>query len=202
MTDLFNFETPQRPRFPSEPIIRTANITDGYRWQARRAWGSGPCISWTLWNPSDANDKIDDPTMHRMMGFSYRWGYGSLVVTNVYPFIASNQEAFLAWRNVQKELLDSSIWHGNISAVVDAMSECKTHVAAWGNGPSQEDLKTFLDCVYVETNMDEPVEILTPAHEVKWKCLGTTKSGAPIHPLARGRSRVPDSATLIDWKAP
>ena len=26
-------------------------------------------------------------------------------------------------------------------------------------------------------------------------CLGTTQSGAPIHPMARGRHRVPDSAS-------
>src|SRR4051812_24923527 len=87
-----------RAPMPTEPIVRTAEIDGNYRWQATRAWGAGPCISWTLLNPSKADRRRDDPTMWRMMGFSYRWGFGSLIVTNLYPFISANQQALRNWR--------------------------------------------------------------------------------------------------------
>ena len=78
-----------KPRMPAPPIVRSAQIEGPYRWTMTRAWGAGPVITWVLFNPSDADGRRDDPTTLRMMGFSYRWGFGSMVVANVYPFIAS-----------------------------------------------------------------------------------------------------------------
>ncbi len=32
-------------------------------------------------------------------------------------------------------------------------------------------------------------------------CFGLTAGGAPIHPMARGRSRVPLGMPLVEWRA-
>src|ERR1700681_3527465 len=95
------FEAPPDPkamRMPPPPIARTAQIEGPYRWSMSRAWGSGPTILWVCFNASNADGKRDDPTTLRMMGWSYRWGFGSMVVMNVYPFIASKPADLHAWR--------------------------------------------------------------------------------------------------------
>lgn len=227
--DLLIPATVQRLRMPQEPIIRDADISEVapgwtvsreirrwiYRWTARRAWGSGPCILWNLLNPSKADASIDDPTMLRMMGFSYRWGFGSMIVVNIYPFISSKPTEMMAWRKTwnEAEARDSgyvfeyqptsfNAWLHNMHKVRKAMGEAKTHVAAWGNGAEAADLESFLLQVGIPVGPDEdtgdPAFTLAP----DWKCLGTTGSGAPIHPLARGKHRVPDDATLQSWHAP
>lgn len=216
--------SPAPARKPTGTIVRSAEIDGNYRWTARRAWGSGPCIHWNLLNPSDADALRDDPTMWRMIGFSYGWGFGSLVVTNLYPFISANQEAMQRWRSqwtgsnwfeavesstagweIDKSAL--SAWLHNMDVVRKVITETEVHVAAWGNGADDEDVKNFLDEVSwsydtvgsarYRMSHDDPGGERRP---VEWKCIGRTASGAPIHPLARGQHRVPDDAQLQVWR--
>lgn len=217
--DLLPLSAPTTPlRFPQEPILREASIQDNYRWTATRAWGAGPCISWTLFNPSDADAKRDDPTMWRMMGFSYRWGFGSMIVTNVYPFIASQPAALRKWReswrredvandggNYEHNKSALNAWLHNLDIVQASLKKSQTHVAAWGNGPDAGDLEEFIDNVTWEWDTigtaryrctgDDGLRI-----KIDWMCLGITGLGAPKHPLARGLHRVPDDATLQVWR--
>ena len=46
-----------KPRMPSPPIARGAQIEGPYRWTMTRAWGAGGIIMWVLFNPSDADGK-------------------------------------------------------------------------------------------------------------------------------------------------
>lgn len=217
--------TPAAPgRTPSEPIVRSAEIEGNYRWTARRAWGAGPCIHWNLLNPADADALKDDPTMWRMMGFSYRWGFGSLVVTNLYPFISSSQEAMRTWRagwggsdwhslveadgrgwEADKSALNA--WLRNMDIVRDVIRQTEVHVAAWGNGADDEDVKNFLDEVSWDYDVIGPPKYRLTVDDcggsrvpIEWKCIGLTGSGAPTHPLARGQHRVPDDAQLQIWR--
>lgn len=200
-------------RFPREPIMRAAEIEGPYRWTATRVWGPGPCILWTLLNPSKADGDRDDPTMQRMMGFSYRWGFGSLIVTNVYPFIASKPEEMQAWRRTwnaeaaQSAGFDFALDHSSFNAwiknhdvVKSALDKASAHVAAWGNGVDADDLASFLESVQLSVDTSEHDGFGIVDVPVEWKCLGWTASGAPIHPLARGSNRVPDDAQLVAWK--
>lgn len=43
---------------------------------------------------------------------------------------------------------------------------------------------------------------IAPFADERLYCLGTTKDGQPIHPLARGKWRVPDDQQPIVWEAP
>jgi uncharacterized protein DUF1643 len=219
MTDqaslVFDLPT-QGNRRPVEPIVRAAQLERvgdvAYRWTAERAWGAGPMIVWCCLNPSYADGKKDDPTMWRMIGFSYRWGFGSMVVVNVYPFVASKTTELTRWRRTwrpKQHAIDGfppwpisqspfAAWLRNQDVVRDLLDRAHTRVAAWGNGiAGGEDLTTFLHgvahCYDVERMLDVPLG-------VEWKCLGTTQGGAPTHPLARGKHRIPDDAQLIDWR--
>jgi hypothetical protein len=40
------------------------------------------------------------------------------------------------------------------------------------------------------------------AKGVQMVCLGTTQSGAPKHPMARGLHRIPRDQMPIEWKEP
>ncbi len=200
MTDLFaGIETPHRLRMPTEPIIRAADVEGPCRFSMTRAWGSGPCISWTLFNPSDANDRRDDPTTQRMMGFSYRWGFGSMVVTNVYPFVASRPSELWALVGQWTDEAAGAAWRKNLQKVREAFDLAETRVAAWGNGPRPEDLQEFMLGATFSCDASEHDGLGVVQIPVEWKCLGVTIGGAPKHPLARGNHRVPDDATLTDW---
>lgn len=204
MTDLFAaFEPlPQPMRMPQEPIVRSADIEPPYRWMMTRAWGPGPCISWTLFNPSDADGARDDPTTQRMMGFSHRWGFGTMVVTNVYPFIASKPGDLWSWRSTWAMQPSYGAWLHNRIVVNEALTKSETHVAAWGNGPRPDDLKDFLQHATIGVDTSEFDGFGIVQVPVEWKCLGHTLGGAPKHPLARGPHRVSDDAQLTDWRSP
>jgi hypothetical protein len=184
-------------RSPSEPIVRTALIEGGYRFEAKRAWGLGPCILWNLLNPSLADGKRDDPTMRRMIGFSYRWGFGSLIVVNMNPLISPTIDKLRAWRrdwnNNGSEGYRKYVF--NTDVVGEHIKHADTVVAAWGNEASPDDVQEYIEDVTFDFDNDVHLP-------VTWMCLGTTKSGAPIHPLARGRNRVPDDAKLQVWRKP
>jgi hypothetical protein len=207
----FPIAPPPPRKMPGEPILRAAEIDGIYRWTMTRGWGSGPCIVWTLLNPSTADGKKDDPTTLRMMGFSYRWGFGSMIVTNVYPFISSTTDRLRAWRKtfdhktyeangMRDWEMDRTSWsafHHNQRVISKLLLPETTCVAAWGAGVDPADLDHFLHGVSFSA---EDEEFGTVSIDPEWKCLGRTADRSPIHPLARGRHRVPDDAQLKVWK--
>lgn len=203
-----------RPRRPSEPIVRTAELETidpwTYRWIAHRAWGPGPSIFWGLLNPSDADGKRDDPTMWRMIQFSYRWGFGSMIVGNIYPVVSSKPVVMRGWRKtwdwetyeangMRSWGMDKTTWSAfnhNMFVLSKVMTPEMICVAAWGNGAPEADVHHFLTGVRLTD--DIPIGML--GAEFDWYCLGKNNDGSPIHPLARGKNRVSDDATLQMWK--
>lgn len=177
------------PMRPSEPIIRQAFLEEPYRWWLRRAWGSGPAILWCGLNPSLANGERDDPTMWEEMGFSFRWGYGSLIKVNLYPFISPKPSIMREWRKSwEKGNAARGAFDLNIVRVCEAIAETDTQVAAWGNGADDHDLREFLGAI--DNNLKARPD---------WKCLRRTSSGAPTHTLARGVHRIPRDKVLEPW---
>lgn len=188
MTQLAFPSMPEQParRMPVEPIVRAAEVDGPLRWTARRSWGHGPSVLWCGLNPSKADGKKDDPTMKRMIGFSYRWGFGSMVVVNWSPFITPDPKKLRDWLKTHES---TEIMLANRLRVRDEIMKVDACVAAWGAGLSHDDIQSFMfDLVFTGG------EIV-----INWKCLGVTELGAPKHPLARGRHRLPDNTMLVDW---
>lgn len=50
-------------------------------------------------NPSTADDKIDDPTIRRCIGYAKKFGFGSMYVINLFAYRTPN-------KNILKEIND------------------------------------------------------------------------------------------------
>lgn len=170
------------PTFPPGPIVRGAEAAPGHRFVLRRAWGPGPEVLWHGFNPSYADTNRDDPTVLRMIGFSYRWGFGSMALTNWYSYVTPDPVRLRAWLKRRPFQKDN---HEHIRREAARHEIC---VAAWGNLAPPDEVDDLMASVFFE----QP----PPA----WRCIGRTLSGAPTHPLARGRYRVPDSGVLQPWR--
>jgi hypothetical protein len=174
---------------PPEPIERSAAIEGPCRWELYRSWGEGPRIVFAGLNPSNADGRRDDPTMLREMGFAWRWGYGSLVKINIYPFITSSPVELR--KVLAVPAAEANAFRRNADTSAGHLRSCGMAIAAWGNGADQAGLKRWLDAIERELG-----------GKVAWHCLGTNRDGSPKHTLARGHHRVPDDAIPRPWSPP
>ncbi len=56
-----------------------------YRWWLKRSLSNNPrTLLFIGLNPSYANSHENDPTLRRLLGFCHSWGYGSLLVVNLF----------------------------------------------------------------------------------------------------------------------
>jgi hypothetical protein len=62
-----------------------------YRYRLDRIWNdSKPRVLFILYNPSTADEWVDDPTLRRCMGFAQAWGYGGLCIINLFSLRTSD----------------------------------------------------------------------------------------------------------------
>lgn len=157
-----------QPQHGRAVIERTATISPcgTYRYDLTRRWGDGPTALWVMLNPSTADATEDDPTIRRCIGFSKREGCGRLAVVNLYAYRATDPKALLTAEN--------PIGPDNLATVRRWLMDASLVVAAWGAWP-------------LTNHRIAParlhVEGLATMHGHDVKCLGTTKAGAPRHPL-------------------
>ncbi len=151
-----------------DEVTRTARISDcgAYRYLLGRVWDPGLFkVSWVMLNPSTADGQLDDPTVRKCMGFSRRWGFGGLVIVNLF--------AFRATKPVVLRYADDPIGPENELFIRKAM-ESPT-IVAWGAG-----IRHALSG-RVHTAIATIRSSVTAAIPV-WE-LGRTQKGHPTHPL-------------------
>lgn len=101
-----------------------------YRYTLTRRWNNDlPSVVFCMLNPSTADHETNDPTITRCIGFSQRWGYGGLVVVNLFAFRSTDPNGL--WRVVDP------IGPDNDRHILEqAMrSDERVVVAAWGSQP-------------------------------------------------------------------
>ena len=158
----------------SSHIRRSAEISDcgRYRWWLRRTWphhgffGESPsrgCVCFVMLNPSTADGMQDDPTTRRCIGFAKRWGFNTICIRNLFPWIATDPRELRRAEDV------TGGHRGDIELMTSLTGDMV--VAAWGTG--------------VPLGRDHHVmEMFRKAFPlVQVHCLGTTKNGSPRHPL-------------------
>ena len=90
------------------------------RWDAAR-----PAANFLMLNPSTADELRLDPSCTRARDYAERWGFGALIVTNIF-----------AWRSTDPEAMKRArdpVGRGNDAAILRAAREAKLVVCAWGN---------------------------------------------------------------------
>jgi hypothetical protein len=98
------------------------------RWRTLlwRRWDeAGPIANFLMLNPSTADETVLDPTCARARGYAALWGYGALLVTNVFAWRATNPHEMKAARD--------PVGRGNDAAILRAARKSAIVVCAWGN---------------------------------------------------------------------
>lgn len=156
------------------PVGKSAVVSrcGKYRYELTRWWDrSKPMTCWVCLNPSTADDKEDDPTIRRCMGFSRLWGHGGLAVVNLFPLRSSSPQALrkVGWWTSLGELRNPSV-PDNDSFIRVWATKASLVVAAWGahGGFGDRDRKV----------MDYLDKLMIPVY-----CLEETGGGFPRHPL-------------------
>lgn len=133
-----------------------------YRYSLYRNWdwqGYANCVMFLMLNPSTADHTENDPTIRRCIGFAKSWGYGGLVVCNLFAFRATNPAEMLA--------AVDPIGPGNDETLAYQRTHVGLIVAAWGSHGTHQSRGEAIKSV-IGRRLD---------------CLGLTKQGQPKHPL-------------------
>ena len=90
------------------------------RWDEKR-----PAANFLMLNPSTADEVKLDPSCTRARDYALRWGFGGLLVTNIFAWRATDPEEMKAARD--------PLGRGNDRAILRAAREAAIVVCAWGN---------------------------------------------------------------------
>lgn len=130
-------------------------------------------VLFIMLNPSEADEKDDDPTIRRCIGFAERWGHRRLEVVNLSPIRARTPDELIhvigEWQSPEEVM--------NERYIEQAIDRAELVVAAWGANVVRCGLETQALCV---TELCDELRIL-----------GLTKYGHPRHPLYVPRSTIP-----------
>ena len=138
-----------------------------YRYALYRQWDKTlPSVMFLMLNPSTADARKDDPTIRKCMAYAKDWGYGGIVVGNIYAFRSKDPKDLLHCNDPIGPLNDSYLY--------ELTNKYPMVICAWGN------------------NLENPKRIkhLIGRGVRMTHCLELTKSGQPKHPLyLRGNLR-------------
>jgi len=130
-----------------------------YRYALWREWDDrAPSVLFIALNPSTADHRRDDPTIRRCMGFARDWGFGRLVVANLF--------AYRTPEPARLRRAEAPVGPRNDRWLVRLAADASLVLAAWG---------THGDYLGRADRVRSRIQGL--------HCLGTTIGGLPRHPL-------------------
>jgi len=135
---------------------RTHRLYLWRRWDKERPW-----VMFIGLNPSTADERLNDPTVRRCVGFAANWGYGGIFMCNVFTLVSTDPKKLNG---------EVPIARGASLAMRVIRGRCGKALAGWGNLINQ--------VIEGEEQVERIKRELSPLH-----CLGLTKLGHPKHPL-------------------
>jgi len=157
---------------PEGAALATFDPSRTYRYRLTRTWDpDGPRVNFVMLNPSTADAFELDPTVRRCVGFARSWGFGSLEVTNIFAFRATDPTVLVA----QSEPVGA----GNDRAIRHAARTADRVVVAWGIRGTHQ-------------GRGNQVAALLAGLGVRPVALRVTKGGHPTHPLYVPGDTVPE----------
>lgn len=130
-----------------------------HRYLLWRIWKQKtPSLLFIGLNPSTADDKMNDPTIRRLIKFAAGWGFGSLYCANLFTQVTPRPSDLIKVDNLAIEK--------SILSIQRSAEKCDTILFGWGS---------FKEAKMVS---EQIVEMFPRA-----KCLGVNHDGSPKHPL-------------------
>jgi hypothetical protein len=142
-------------------VIREAQFSrcGRYRYLLRRTWDAArPAVLFVGLNPSTADALHDDATTRVCMAYAARWGFGRLLLANLFAWCATAPKDLFA--------APKPVGPANDRTLARAQDEAALVVCAWGDhGAHRGRDRTVLP------RLRDP------------HCIAQLKSGRPGHPL-------------------
>lgn len=133
-----------------------------FRYRLWRTWNvEKPSLAFIMLNPSTADETTLDPTCRRCRGYAEDWGYGELLVGNLFGLRSTDPD------RLRDADVDDPIGPDNDDHLREIFEDADRVVAAWGHHGSL---------------MDRGLEV-AQVLDVDLYALGTTTEGHPVHPL-------------------
>lgn len=129
-----------------------------------------PPVMFVGLNPSTADETRNDPTVRRCIGFARSWGFGTLIMSNIFAFRATDPRDMRA--------VDDPVGPENDRVLLELARGAKRIVAAWGVHGQHRGRGSIV------AHLLQPFGLL---------CLGVTKDGHPRHPLMLRKDALPVS---------
>lgn len=145
---------------------KQANISKDkiYRYTLSRTWDSTkPTVLFIGLNPSIADENVDDPTVTRCINFAKDWGYGTLLMANLFAYRSTYPKEIY--------LIDDPIGKDNDYYLLECVKQSDLIIACWGNNG------TYM-------GREKIIKELVP----NLYCLQKNKNGTPHHPLRLPRN--------------
>lgn len=148
--------------FPLQDDHQGAVFSDDreYRYRLWRTWDtSKPTAAFLMLNPSTADETSLDPTCRRCKGYAQDWGFGTLLVGNIFALRSTDPDGLYDHPD--------PVGPENDDHLRQSAREADIVVAAWGHHGGYQDrgpeVVRMLDCGLT--------------------ALDTTQAGHPAHPL-------------------
>lgn len=158
------------------------------RREIRRWWVERPkrWAAWLMLNPSDAGEKRNDPTALRVTNFTRAWGYDGWIGVNLYPFISSDPKVMWQranWQHNGPDWYARDDMQANLQDIERVGRMSCLRMVAFGTQPAERDQPWLEECLEV---FQQPFDYSEWGFDERLHCIGVSKSGQPLHPLARG----------------
>lgn len=109
-------------------------------------------------SPSTEDEEANDETIRKCIGYAKRWGYGKLIMANLFAFRSTDPSLL--------KRVEDPVGPDNDSYIQKCVSESNLVIACWGNHDKLLNLAKIL--------MDLLPDLV---------CLKRNKNGTPHHPL-------------------
>jgi len=147
----------------TSPAGATFSSCRRWRYLLWRRWDDAkPAANFLMLNPSTADEHRLDPSCARARDYAERWGFGALIVTNLFAWRATDPRAM--------QRAAEPVGRSNNQAILRAARQSAIVVCAWGNHGAHRDRAA--------TVLANLRGAKVPLHALR-----VTARGEPAHPL-------------------
>lgn len=155
-----------------------------------RWWSDEPRALVCMRNPSTAGADKNDPTICRLRALLQgRPGIGGFTVVNADNRIATDPRDLDVWLAAQNVSFLKAHRQANLDRIKLLAAEASVRIVAWGN------------LLPGGLHAERVIQAMSLDGQRSLYAFALTSDGSPIHPMARGRSRVPLGMPLVEWRS-